>query len=465
MKRLLSGILALSLALLLLPGAVQAAGEEAEDLTGGCTFSATAGPGNFAALTDASLGTAWTADGAGSLSISAKAPIGGLYLIWNKLPAMGSVYQVKDGVANQVATYGEKGFLHEYIDLTGAGDRVELAFGQAGASLAKVTVLGKGETPSWVQKWDEPYEKADMLVLPTHADDEHLWFGGTMPYYAGELGKKVQVAYLTYHVVGREHELLNGLWTVGIRAYPVISAFEDIYASKASLEAAKQVYGEENVLRFQVELLRRFRPDVVIGHDLKGEYGHGMHMLNALTLIQALELSGKVEVYPEQVAQYGVWDVPKCYIHLYKENPVVMDWDRPLTAFGGKSAYEVAVEGYACHVSQQPYFQMHPDGTYSCKRFGLFRSTVGPDVQKDDFFENITAQPEKAESSALEEVSEGTSQVAESSRAEAPQTEGEKGQAEKLLPYVAIGFLGLLAILGVGWFCLKRRKKPGKRIK
>ena len=114
---------------------------------------------------------------------------------------------------------------------------------------------------------------------------------------------------------------------------------------------------------------------------------------------------------------------------------------------------------------QQPYFQMHPDGTYSCKRFGLFRSTVGPDVQKDDFFENITVQPEKAESSALEEVSEGTSQVAENSRAEAPQTEGEKRQAEKLLPYVAIGFLGLLAILGVGWFCLKRRKKPGKRIK
>ena len=40
------------------------------------------------------------------------------------------------------------------------------------------------------------YEDADMLLLPTHADDEHLWFGGTMPYYAGELGYKVQVGLL-----------------------------------------------------------------------------------------------------------------------------------------------------------------------------------------------------------------------------------------------------------------------------
>lgn len=40
-----------------------------------------------------------------------------------------------------------------------------------------------------------------------------------MPYYAGELGKKVQVVYFTNHWAGTlpSPELLDGLWTVGIR--------------------------------------------------------------------------------------------------------------------------------------------------------------------------------------------------------------------------------------------------------
>jgi hypothetical protein len=144
------------------------------------------------------------------------------------------------------------------------------------------------------------------------------------------------------------------------------------------------------VLAFQVEMLRRFKPVVVVGQDLNGEYGHGAHKLNALTLTEALDLSGDGKNFPQTAAAYGVWDVPKAYLHLYAENGLVMDWDIPLSRFGGRTAFEMAVEGFAKHVSQQPYFSVRQSGTWQdCRKFGLYRSTVGPDVEKNDLFENI----------------------------------------------------------------------------
>jgi LmbE family N-acetylglucosaminyl deacetylase len=238
-----------------------------------------------------------------------------------------------------------------------------------------------------VQDWREPYKKADMLLISTHADDEHLFFGGTMPYYAGELKLKVQLAYLTNHYNFRVHELLNGLWAVGIRAYPIISEFDDNYSE--SLEHAKTIYDENKILEFQVELLRRFKPEVVIGHDLKGEYGHGVHMLNAETLIKALVLSNDSLVYTDSAQKYGLWDVPKCYLHLYKENNLSMNWDLELRNFSGKTPFQMAELGFSKHVSQTEYFKVGRRGVFDCRAFGLYRSLVGVDILKNDFMENI----------------------------------------------------------------------------
>ena len=89
------------------------------------------------------------------------------------------------------------------------------------------------------------------------------------------------------------------------------------------------------------------------------------------------------------------------YVALYKENAVVMDWDAPMAAFGGLTGYEVAVNMYAFHTSQQNAGQKNEKGVfevfrvedresdYSCYRFGLAFSAVGEDVYKNDFFENI----------------------------------------------------------------------------
>ncbi len=320
------------------------------------------------------------------IKIDNKESIKTLYILWDSLPEQ---FSIKDDLGNLISEFNSSNniFFHQVIEIKTDTKNLSINIDKGNCKIAEVYVFGEGYLPDWVQDWKAPYEKADMLLISTHADDEHLFFGGTMPYYAGELNLKVQLAYLTNHYNFRVHELLNGLWEVGIRAYPIISEFNDYYSE--SLEHAKTIYDENEILEFQVELLRRFKPDVVIGHDLKGEYGHGVHMLNAHTLTKALDLSNDGTVYADSAQRYGLWNVPKCYLHLYKENSLSMNWDVPLRKFNGKTAFQMAELGFSKHVSQTEFFKVGRRGAFDCRAFGLYRSLVGEDKLKNDFMENI----------------------------------------------------------------------------
>jgi len=144
-------------------------------------------------------------------------------------------------------------YIHQYITLKEETNEIIITFYEP-TELMEVKLYTIGTPDKTVQVWQEPYEDADMLALPTHGDDEHLWFGGTLPYYAGELDKKVQLVYLTSHTTEpkRYHEILNGLWTVGVEAYPIFGPFQDIYSS--TLTQAKSQYDYEEMIKFQVEM-------------------------------------------------------------------------------------------------------------------------------------------------------------------------------------------------------------------
>jgi hypothetical protein len=61
--------------------------------------------------------------------------------------------------------------------------------------------------------------------------------------------------------------------------------------------------------------------------------------------------------FPDSAQTYGLWDTPKAYFHLLKDNQIIMDWDRPLESFGGKTAFEVSIyQGFASHKTQVPDF-------------------------------------------------------------------------------------------------------------
>lgn len=363
---------------------------DAENITGSCSLSVSEKAADLNRMLDSSLSTYWESSSDAFVEIQSSEKIGGIYIEWERTPGAWDL-SIKSGMEYQnLLKGGESGFVNEFIRVTTPSRIVRLHWGKAGSpvSIARIRVYSPGEVPPDVQLWSPSCEKADILVIPTHADDEHLYFGGTLSTYAGDRLYKVQVVYLTCHEILRTREALAGLWVSGVRNYPVFSSFTDQYA--ATYEAAVKIYGLEKVQAYQVMLLRKFKPEVVVGHDLAGEYGHGMHIMNAKTLIQAVDMAEDPGKYPDTATQYGVWSVKKCYLHLYAENPIIMDWTLPLARFNGKSSWEIAKTGYLKHQSQQKFkFIVRIEGPNDCRKFGLYSTTVGPDIQKNDFMENI----------------------------------------------------------------------------
>ncbi len=342
-----------------------------------------------------------------TVTLSNPKGISSLYLVFDRVP---SPWSLTDGA--NVIPCGENGFLHEYVDVSAlfgyTPSSLTLTF-ESGTSVAEVYGFTEGTLPSFVQVWETPCTEADILLLSSHSDDEQLFFAGLLPLYAGERDLAVQVVYLVNHndTHNRPHELLDGLWTVGVRHYPVISHFPDLYSeSKEWAISAYSGYGftYEDFCEYITEQIRRFRPQVVVSHDVNGEYGHGTHILCTSALQDSLLYATDPTAFAESAEQYGLWDVPKTYLHLYSENQIVMNYDVPLAAFGGKTAFQVTQDGFACHKSQHWtwfYRWIYGDNgqitkaseiaTYSPCHYGLYRSTVGPDTVGGDFFENMTS--------------------------------------------------------------------------
>lgn len=392
-------------------------------------------------LTDGDERTYTTAD-SGSITVTNDDGIASLYVVFNRLPAQ---WQLSDNV--NTVTCGENTFLHEFVDVKAAfGDtptEITLTFPEY-VSICEVYAFTDGDIPDWVQRWQPPCDKADLVMFSSHADDEHLFFAGVLPYYAVERGLSVQVVYIINHFdsYARPHEQLDGLWAVGIRNYPVMTDFPDLYSE--SEEYARSVfsaYGVEfsDFTEYITEQIRRFKPLVIMTHDVDGEYGHGTHILCAKAVMEAVELCSDPSYHPESAEKYGVWEPQKTYLHLYPENPITMDWDVPLDAFGGKTAFEVSRLGFDCHESQHwtwfygwVYGKNYPINaakdisTYSPCSYGLYKTTVGADVLGGDFFENVVTYPEQ------EAIAQAEAERLEAERLAAEKAEQERLEAERI---------------------------------
>ena len=378
----------------------------AADISGGGHILADSGIDDTNALFDMNLLQSQAVPGGASMTLRAEEGISGLYFIFD-LPYESVTLTEND----RAITVDTGGILHFYLDVEKALGQLPkcllLTFSSGEAQVNELRVFSPGALPDWVEQWNKiPQGEADLLLLSTHGDDEQLFFAGLLPWYAAQQGKRVQVVYFTDHrniTSIRVHEMLRGLWTVGVRDYPVFGAFPDYYTF--DMEDAYSFYEEEGfsretLLDFVTRQLRYYRPLVAVGHDEKGEYGHGMHQLTSDLLKKAVEASADSTRFPDSAQEYGIWQAPKTYLHLYPENEIVLDWDVPLSRFDGMTAFEVSRDlGFACHKSQVDYFRWYySQGTcakdikqYSPCYYGLYRSTVGPDIQKNDFFENTDA--------------------------------------------------------------------------
>ncbi len=392
--KMIRHLIAALLAAALLCGALTALAADtgAADLTKKCRFTTSVNPKKLSYMHNGKHNNHWDGETDGEVTVTCprQQKAQGIMLTFFRdvVPV-----QIVDADGGVLAEYSDP-YATEWIPFSrpSAEFTIRRANPDDPLRISDIHVMGAGDLPDWVQRWETLEGDADMLLVATHPDDEILWFGGMIPTYAGQRQYKVIVLYMVGGSNGmRIAELLDGLWVMGVRLYPDIGSLPDV--SGTSMASAYMNWGGEDTAPARItEAIRRYRPRVVVTQDIHGEYGHYHHVVTAQATIDAVsKYAADPDYDPASAEKWGVWQPQKLYLHLWREDQTKFDWRQPLSAFGGRTGMQVAAQAYKKHVSQQSSrYRLHDKGRLDNSLFGLCFSTVGPDERHDDLFEHVT---------------------------------------------------------------------------
>lgn len=399
MKKALAALM-LVLAVLMI-GSLAMADAEAPNITGECSFKVSSSKKKYTSMTDGKYTTKWESNKAKNPNVVITAPAGekiyGMYLCLATMPSSWEI-QVPDGKSWTKYQDGSRDYYHQYVAFPEGLEQFRIACTSGKAfvwGINEIFLLGQGEVPSWVQIWEPTYDGCDVLFFVAHPDDEVLFFGGAIPDAMAK-GQSVGVAYLSYSNTTRRSELLNGLWCMGVRNYPVIGTFSDHFDAKLE-DAYAYAGGKNKVQNWVTSVLRQMKPQVVVSHSEEGEYGHKQHKMLAESVRAAVTMAADPGAALDSVPTYGTWQVKKLYLHEYTEgHTLIFDWNQPLDYYYGLTATQKAHEAYDMHITQRGAdFHLTEDGVsyksvlYDNKTFGLVMSQVGEDSDTPDFLQNV----------------------------------------------------------------------------
>ena len=297
------------------------------------------------------------------------------------------------------------GFFNDFVTVKAETRKVTVV-PEERIELCAFFAYGEGTIPS-MHDWAPTPEKVDYMVVATHPDDDILFLGAIVPIYTAEQSYEGTIYYTAPARRIRKNEAMDGAWAMGLRTMPILGGFPDIPQEEADWNSP--FFPENKVVMELVRLFRKLKPEVVFSHDVKGEYGHWQHVRVSQAVRNAVPLAADSSYDPESVRIYGTWEVKKLYLHLYPENKISIPASKPLAAFGGKTAKEVAEEAFLCHESQMvSRHRVTNKGVYNLSDFGLAYTTVGFDTEgRNDPFEHTCIEKEEKRPAKHFEPKEG----------------------------------------------------------
>ncbi|RYD40528.1 MAG: hypothetical protein EOP85_14095, partial [Verrucomicrobiaceae bacterium] len=269
--------------------------------------------------------------------------------------------------------------------------------------------------------WLRRPAKAALMVVSAHPDDEGIFFGGTIPYYARTKNLTTLLVSMTsgdwtLKPEERERELRNASWAYGLRYQPLFARFRDVsnsvqtsYADKIDAtwdfwadgvlqnDGSDIEAGKARAVRYLARLFRQYRPEIVATHDLIGEYGHFNHVATAWAVTQAMAMAADPAWGEGEPPPLPPWQIRKLYVHKYQGHRLFHDhWETASIDDDGvmRTPRQIANMGLNFQVSQgrpkvstvyavgevNSSWAPHPS-----EWWGLYHSTVGQDTVVPDF--------------------------------------------------------------------------------
>ena len=210
-----------------------------------------------------------------------------------------------------------------------------------------------------------------VLYVAAHPDDENTRIISLMAN-----DKLAETAYLSMtrgdggqNLIGPEiRDLLGLIRTQELLAARRIDGGQQFFTraidfgfSKSSDETFK-IWNKEEILSDVVKVFRQYQPDVIITRfPPDARAGHGHHTGSAMLAQEAFDVASKSDVFPDQVKEFGTWQVKRLYTNtgrwwntsINEQTPGIVALNvgayNPLL---GKSITEIAAVSSSQHKSQ-----------------------------------------------------------------------------------------------------------------
>ena len=210
-----------------------------------------------------------------------------------------------------------------------------------------------------------------VLYVAAHPDDENT---RAIAYLASE--RMAATAYLSMtrgdggqNLIGPEfRDLLGLIRTQELLAARRIDGGEQYFTRANDFGFSKnvnetlEIWGKDEILSDVVRVIRQFQPDVILTRFPPTERaGHGHHTASAVLAQEAFDISGRPDVYPDQVKQFGTWQPRRLFTNvgrwwnesLNENTPGVVTLNvGSYNTLLGKSYSEIAAESRTQHKSQ-----------------------------------------------------------------------------------------------------------------
>ena len=336
------------------------------DLTGRCAIALPEDSKAVAArLTDMRYNSRISFSKDESLEITLVNGAKGLYVAWYAAPEAARVEALDASGAVLESTAANPDLLNGYYPLPEGCVKARVA-GDKPFAVSELRVYDSAAAPDDLCLMAAQTAQPKVMLILAHTGDESFDFGGVLPFLSGT---DAAVVFLSSESRQAQQQAIEARYALGSRTQPVFARFPYYYDARLPLNKMYELVDKIELSNFLIQLLRRYQPDTLITHSAEGERGDGTHTLTAAYVLLAAEQAADATKEYVSERAYGVWQVGAVYQHMESGGSPLYDTHAPITAYGGKSAMELAQAGFERYTSFRLYHKSVTDTPYFLRTF------------------------------------------------------------------------------------------------